>query len=239
MAMKKAVCAYCGVHTDTECEHVVPESFALEELRDSCQWVCVRACSRCNRGFSADESDFRGFATVINALGDTLVKDAMFHGAVSRNWLRPEGKMAFERLFNMIRKPDGSGLSNREELLTVKNLGIVPDEHIIRAVRKIIRGLYFYHFTEQRRLPQVLPESQIGVLPIYDCSQERGSTCTALRLYIPSVQRCSSMHTWNATKGGWIFQASIRYGCLMDAKGQCSQLSLSRTRSHWYAVEGS
>jgi hypothetical protein len=22
MAMKKAVCAYCGVHTDTECEHV-------------------------------------------------------------------------------------------------------------------------------------------------------------------------------------------------------------------------
>jgi hypothetical protein len=190
MAMTKAVCAYCGVHTDTECEHVVPESFALEELRDSCQWVCVRACSRCNRGFSADESDFRGFATLINAPGETLLKDAMFQGPVWRNWQRPEGRGALERTLAMIRKPDGSGLSSRDELLTVKNLGIVPDVHVIRAVRKIIRGLYFHHFTATRGFPQVIPESQVWVRQICDWSQDDINTlyqCPTLRVIHPAV----------------------------------------------------
>lgn len=172
MAKQKAVCAYCGEYKETECEHVVARSFAPEELQDRCKWVCVRGCSDCNRGYSADEADFRGFATLIDAPNETLVKDALFHGAVSRNWQRPEGKNALVRMLEMIRKRDGSGLSSRDELLTVKNLGIVPNAGVIRVVRKIVRGLYFHHFTDTRGVSQVLQESQIGVRPVYHCSAE-------------------------------------------------------------------
>jgi hypothetical protein len=166
--MKMAVCAYCGEYTLTEREHVVPETYAPEELRKACKWVCVSGCPRCNRGFSADESDFRGFAVPIDAPGDTLVKDALFHDPVTGNWRRPEGKGAFLRMLRMIRKPDGSNLSSREELLTVKGLVIVPDEGVLRVVRKFIRGLYFHHFTQERGFPQVLDESRIAVVPVYE-----------------------------------------------------------------------
>jgi hypothetical protein len=36
--MKMAVCAYCGEYALTEREHVVPETYAPEELRKACKW---------------------------------------------------------------------------------------------------------------------------------------------------------------------------------------------------------
>src|SRR5262249_32881413 len=107
-------------------------------------------------------------AVLIDAPGDTLVKEALFHDPVTGNWRRPEGKGAFLRMLRMIRKPDGTGLSSREELLTVKGLALVPDEAVLRVVRKFIRGLYFHHFTPRRGFPQVLQESQIVVQPVYE-----------------------------------------------------------------------
>jgi len=178
--MKQAFCAYCGEYTLTEKEHVVPQCLAPVELWDSCEWVLVPACSGCNRGFSADESDFRGFAVLLNAPGETLVKDAMFHGPVSRNWQRPEGKGALQRTLAMIRKPDGSGLSSLDELLTVANLGLVANEPVLRVIRKIIRGLYFHHFTEKPTLRQVIPESQVWVGQAYDWSQDDINTMYGL-----------------------------------------------------------
>jgi hypothetical protein len=170
MAMEKAICAYCGEWTQTQEEHVIPRCFAPEELHGSCKWVIVRACGRCNQGFSADESDFREFSVVTNAPGDTLVKDALFRGPVSDNWRRADGRgrAALERLLGRIRKPDGSGLSTLNELVEVPNLRIAPDASMLRVVRKIIRGLYYHHFTAKRGLPQVLPESQIWINPVFD-----------------------------------------------------------------------
>jgi hypothetical protein len=170
MAMKKAVCAYCGVETETEREHVVPATYAPVEVRGSCKWVFVPACGPCNRGFSADESDFREFAVLAGSMTGNPARDALFHGPVTRNWRRSDGmgKGALERALGKIRKPDGSGLSSLVDLMTVGNLRIAPDDSMFRVVRKIIRGLYFHHFTETRRLPQVLPESQIWVRPIFD-----------------------------------------------------------------------
>lgn len=173
MAMKMGVCAYCGKTRMTEEEHVVARSFALEEMEKNCHWVIVRSCPKCNRRFSKDEPYIRGFVTVINAVGETLIKDAMFEGPVLRNWRRPESRGDFTRTMHMIRKPDGSGLSSENELLTEKNLVIVPDENVLRGMRKIVRGLYYHHFTEKRGLEQVLPDSQVSVTPFYDFTEER------------------------------------------------------------------
>jgi hypothetical protein len=219
MAMKQAVCAYCGEYTLTEKEHVVPQCLAPEELCDRCQWVLVPACSRCNRGFSADESDFRGFAVLLNASGETLVKDAMFHGPVSRNWQRPEGRGALQRTLSMIRKPDGSGLSKLDELLTVANLGLVANEPILRVMRKIIRGLYFHHFTEKPGLPQVIPESQVRVWQVYDWSQDDIDTMyglPTLRVIHPAV----FVYTFvKCDDAGWAIPGIDSVWLLYAAKG--------------------
>ena len=114
----------------------------------------------------------------------------MFQGPVSRNWQRPEGRGALQRTLEMIRKPDGSRLSSLEELLTVKNLGIVANESILRVVRKIIRGLCFHHFTATRGLPQVIPEYQVWVGQLCGWSEEDISTLyqlPALHIIHPAV----------------------------------------------------
>ena len=219
IAMKQAFCAYCGEYKLTEKEHVIPQSLAPVEMWDRCQWVLVPACSRCNRGFSADESDFRGFAVLLNGPGETLVKDAMFQGPVSRNWQRPEGRGALQRTLAMIRKPDGSGLSSLDELLTAGNLGIVANESILRVVRKIIRGLCFYHFTENPRFPQVIPESQVWVGQVYDWSQDDINTMyglPTLRVIHPAV----FVYTFvKCDDAGWAIPGIDSVWLLYAAKG--------------------
>jgi len=149
---------------------VVPECFALDDVRSSCQWVCVRACSRCNRGFSADESDFHEFCVMAGSTGHNPVRDTLFYKKVTKNWQRSEGKGegALRRILEKIRKPDGSSLNSLSDLINVNNLRIAPDAKMLRVVRKIIRGLYFHHFTEKRGLSQVMPESHILIEPIFD-----------------------------------------------------------------------
>jgi hypothetical protein len=171
VAKASAVCAYCGRYGDTEEEHVVPQCFAPPEVQSSCRWVCVRACSRCNRQFSADESEFREFCVLAGSTEHNPVRDLLFHGPLKRNWERLDGKGkgALLRTLQKIQTPDGISAANRQELIAVPNeLRIVPNERMFRVVRKIIRGLYFSHFSAIRSLPQVLPEAQIRVWPIFD-----------------------------------------------------------------------
>jgi hypothetical protein len=127
MAIEMAVCAYCGKYTETVNEHVLARCFALPEMEKSCNWVEVRACPKCNVGFSNVEPFVRGFATLIKAPGETLVKDAMFESKVTERWRQPREKGNLERTLKMFRKPDGSGLSSLDDLWNVKNLGIVPE----------------------------------------------------------------------------------------------------------------
>ena len=164
MAIEMAVCAYCGVYTQTEPEHVVPRSFATDQLRPHCNWVIVRACSDCNRGFSADESDFRSFSVMANSTGHNPIRDELFHGPITRNWQQPAGRGhgALRRMLAMIQLPEGSDPSNPV------GARLVPDAGTIRAVKKMVRGLYFHHLTPIRRLPQVLGQERIQVMPLYD-----------------------------------------------------------------------
>jgi hypothetical protein len=171
MAIELAVCAYCGVYGPTEREHAVPECMAPASLKGECQWVFVRACSRCNRQFSADESDFRDFCVLAGSVGDNAVRDALFYGPLKRNWERSggKGKGALIRILEKIQTPDGKSPSSQDDLLTVPpDVRIVPNEKTFRIVRKIIRGLYFSHFTVKRGVPQVLSERRIRVVPIFD-----------------------------------------------------------------------
>lgn len=170
MATDWAVCAYCGVYRETEEEHVVPRCLAPDNLQSKCRWVCVRACSGCNRQFSADESDFREFCVLAGSMGDNPVRDALFYGPMTRNWERSDGKGkgALRRILEKIQTPDGTSPSSQNDLMSVpKDVRIVPNQKTFRVVRKIVRGLYFSHFTASRGGPQVLSETRIRVMPIF------------------------------------------------------------------------
>ena len=167
MAMELAVRAYCGVYGPTELQHAVPDVMAPAPLRRECQWVFVRACSRCNRQFSADESDFRDFCVLAGSVGDNAVRDALFFGPLKRNWERSDGKGkgALRRILEKIQTPDGKSPSSQDDLLTVPTeVRIVPNDKMFRIVRKIVRGLYFNHITAKRGVPQVLSERRIRVV---------------------------------------------------------------------------
>jgi hypothetical protein len=121
----------------------------------------VRACGHCNRGFSADEADFRGFTVMANSRGEQPMRDRLFCNEVVRNWRRPEAAGAIRRILDMIHLPEGSSPENPF------GATLVPSEKIMRAVRKFVRGLNFHHFTPIRGLPQVLIDDRIEVDPLY------------------------------------------------------------------------
>lgn len=181
MAIKMAVCAYCGVYTETEPEHVVPRCFAPDALRDSCKWVIVRGCSRCNRRFSSDESDFRAFCVMANSTQEDRTRDELFHGPVTRNWRRSDGRGrgSLRRMRANIYTPDGGQGQAR----------LVPDERTLRVVRKIIRGLYYHHMTPKRCLHQVLPEESIWVGPVFEEARQEMDAALEWHEIHPSVFR--------------------------------------------------
>lgn len=181
MAIKMAVCAYCGVYTETEPEHVVPRCFAPDALRESCKWVIVRGCSRCNRRFSSDESDFRAFCVMANSTQEDRTRDELFHGPVTRNWRRSDGRGrgSLRRMRANIYTPDGGQGQAR----------LVPDERTLRVVRKIIRGLYYHHMTPKRCLHQVLPEESIWVGPVFEEARQEMDAALEWHEIHPSVFR--------------------------------------------------
>jgi len=181
MAIEMAVCAYCGVYTETEPEHVVPRCFAPDALRDSCKWVIVRGCSRCNRRFSADESDFREFCVMANSAQENPTRDELFHGPMTRNWRRSDGRGegALRRMLENIYMPSGDQ----------GRAWLVPNKRTFRVVRKIIRGLYYNHMIPKRRLPQVLPEEYIWVRPVFEQVPQEMDAAPEWHVIHPSVFR--------------------------------------------------
>ena len=157
MAIKEDVCAYCGIWTQTEQEHVVAQSFAPDELRANCRWVLVPACSRCNRGFSADESDFRDFCVLAGSTGTTYIRDALFYGPLWRNWKRSDGRGhgALRRVLARSQRPDDISPSSNDDL--TEDFGEVrlcaDGKHISRRAENCEGAILQPFRQSMRRLP--------------------------------------------------------------------------------------
>ena len=81
------------------------------------------------------------------------------YGPLRRNWERSDGRGqgALRHLLASIQRPDGTSPTSNEDLLRNRGeVSIVPTENTFRVVRKIVRGLYYSHFTLVRALRQVL-----------------------------------------------------------------------------------
>ncbi len=151
MALRKEVCAYCGVFTDTDEEHVIPKALFDPSIRHKVAWRVVRSCRPCNVRFSKDDQDFANFC-VLASKGDPH-SSLLFNGPMLSSWTRPDGKGK-----GQLRRLKESIVRNPEDPLDGR---IYPGKIHYRAVRKIVRGLCNYHFTESRGLVHVVPDAMI------------------------------------------------------------------------------
>jgi hypothetical protein len=132
MAEELGTCGYCGCHTLTQREHVVPRAVFPASLRGEAKFVLIRTCRACNVSFSADEDDFRNFVTFA---GPQLpVKEEPFK-AMLRSFRRQDGRGrgGMQRLLSKL-KPGGQGETR-----------IYPDNATLRTAAKIARGLAHHH----------------------------------------------------------------------------------------------
>jgi hypothetical protein len=129
-------CAYCGMHSRTEREHVVPMCLFPESTRASANFVLVPACRACNREVSGDEEDLRNFCSMAGE--DIPEARELFYGSVMRSLKRqPYGRGALARIWGKMNKDD-----------ELNRYRISADEGTFRALRKIVRGLTYYDCKE-------------------------------------------------------------------------------------------
>jgi len=119
-----------------EREHVVARCLFPPTTKAAAAFVFVDACSDCNRGISSDEEDLRNFCSMAGE-GTPEAKE-LFFGAVVRSLQRqPQGRGALSRIWEKMHKDGGL---NRYRLSA--------NEATFRALRKIVRGLMYAHFSE-------------------------------------------------------------------------------------------
>jgi len=140
-AVKKTLCAICGVSAATTKDHIPPRGiFPRPRTHDL---ITVPACRPCNHKISKTEEEFRVYLSL--AVG--------FDGdAASKLW----SKEALPTLSRNKRLAWGLRKSMRSVLVTTpagiilgeRTAGHWPASAHDPVIEKMIRGLYFHHFAE-------------------------------------------------------------------------------------------
>jgi hypothetical protein len=147
MAKPFKECAYCGRLTATDREHVIPKALFHKEARKRAHFILVPTCKPCNASFSADEEDFRNFAVVAGPVNEAT--NDLFWGPMQRAWEDvPKGLGSLRRLrekMKVTEPPDVPGTR------------VYPDARVMRVIRKMVRGLAYYHSK------LILPDERIEV----------------------------------------------------------------------------
>ena len=138
--MKKH-CAYCGAtNIKLEREHVVPRSIYPPSRADSkIQRLTVPACANCNRGWSDDEAHFRNILSIAGA-PNSVVRE-LWDGSINRSFEKEDGRRRIADIWEQMRSV---------KVDAVERFAVYPatDPRFLRVLRKIVRGLHYYHELE-------------------------------------------------------------------------------------------
>ena len=137
--MKKVFCAYCGkLVSKPEREHVFPRClYPPSKGNSKIQRLTIPACGECKRGWSEDEAHFRNMLVLAGEHPNNVRKE-LWKSTVLRSFTELDG---FRRRQDLITRLKTIKLADKE------NLMIFPgeDERVMRVIRKVIRGLCYYH----------------------------------------------------------------------------------------------
>jgi hypothetical protein len=141
MSLKKK-CAYCGNPSDKrDREHVIPSNlYPSSKNKSKIQRLTIPACNKCNNSWADDEAHFRN---ILVTSGDpsTPERNELFYQKVLPSFDKVDGN---KRLFDLIvqLKPVIVNGELRDKIFPGN------DPRVVRVVRKIIRGLSYYHELE-------------------------------------------------------------------------------------------
>ncbi len=141
-------CVYCGVHTATTEDHVIPRG--LFDAAPPGGYIKVPACLECNNGHSRDEEYF---VATVTAEGDFYASAAARRVIERIGQKHQSGKRTMKGLAKRLVSSIESVTVNSESGIFLGTQPVVRLEvaRVNRVLRKMVRGLFFHEFG--RRLP--------------------------------------------------------------------------------------
>ena len=139
--IKKGICVYCGKLKEITKDHVPPECFFPKPKPSNL--ITVPSCVECNRGAGKDEEFFLAtfmFSEVGVTEAGKMLWNEKLHRMYEKN-LGLRGKIAKSLHYSDIYTPAGIFLGRR----------MVIDQDtksFDKVVNKILRGLYYFEFSE-------------------------------------------------------------------------------------------
>jgi len=136
--MKEIQCAYCGkLVTQIDKEHVFPRCLYPPSKTDSkIQRLTVPSCRKCNKGWADDEAHFRNVLALAGK--PNAARRELWDTTILRSFKKVDGLRRRKDLLKKM-KPVNTNDGRRYKIYPGK------DERVLRVVRKIIRGLCYYH----------------------------------------------------------------------------------------------
>jgi hypothetical protein len=137
--MKQLSCAYCGkLVAKPEKEDVFPRClYPSSKNKSKVQRLKVPACSDCNRSWSDDEAHFRNMLVIAGEKPNT-VRQELFGTTMARSFKHIDGP---RRIQDLIAEMKPVTIANSESYMVFP----ANDQRVIHIIKKIIRGLCYYH----------------------------------------------------------------------------------------------
>ena len=137
--MTEPLCAYCGKPTlEIEKEHVFPRClYPPSKAQSKVQRLTIPACKSCNNGWSDDEVHFRNILTLVDEPNPS--RRELWEKATKPSFNKADGHRRINDIFARMKPVKMADGSNR--FMVYPGL----DERVVRVIKKIVRGLCYYH----------------------------------------------------------------------------------------------
>lgn len=137
--MREIRCAYCGKPiTKHDKEHVFPKClYPLSTGKSRVQRLTIPSCRDCNKGWASDEAHFRNVLVVAGEMPDAIRRE-LWETTIHRSFDKVDGPKHAQDLISRMKPVTVAG--GERHMIFPAN-----DEQVMRVVRKVIRGLCYYH----------------------------------------------------------------------------------------------
>jgi hypothetical protein len=138
--MNNRICAYCGQPAlELDKEHVFPKClYPPSKAQSKVQRLTIPSCKSCNNSWSDDEVHFRNILTIAGEQPNSS-RVELFKEKVIPSFYEVDGSRRRNDLLERLKQIKMSDGSVRQKVYPGE------DEKVVRVVKKVIRGLCYYH----------------------------------------------------------------------------------------------
>lgn len=150
-------CAICGKNPATTSDHIPPRSM-FPRPRPS-DLITIPTCPKCNKATEKLDEEFRVFINLF--VGETTPEAENLWKTETLSTVQHNKKLLRKALLSF--RP--AYLTSTHGIITEKSEVVIWDESPNKVVEKIIRGLYYHHFSEILADRVNIIINQINIVP--------------------------------------------------------------------------